>query len=234
MWTCWFDTDHACDHFVSLSFPGCVWTGWFDTDNTSDHSVSFSFPACQWTCWFDTDYASDNSALLSHFQFVCDLVDSTLIGPLTILSLSLIQLVGRLVNLTLTTPHTFSLFQAVCEVVDLTLTTPLTIPCFQAVCELVDLTLTTPLTIMPLSLFQSVCELVHLTQTTPLTILSCFLIPSQYVNLLIWHRLHLWPFCLALSFPGCMWTCWFDTDHTSDYFVLLSHFQEVCELVALH
>ena len=31
----------------------------------------------------------------------------------------------------------------------------------------------------------------------------------------------------------CMSTCWFDSDHASDYSILLSHFQPVCELVDL-
>ena len=66
-----------------------------------------------------------------------------------------------------------------------------------------------------------------------LTILSCFLISREYVNLLIWLWTCIWPFYLTFSFLECMWACWFDSDHASDYSVLLSHFQEVCEHVDL-
>ena len=64
-----------------------------------------------------------------------------------------------------------------------------------------------------------------------LTIPFWFLISRKYVNLLIWLWPCIWPFYLAFSFLECMWTCWFDSDHASDHSILLSHFQEVCELV---
>ena len=56
-----------------------------------------------------------------------------------------------------------------------------------------------------------------------LTISSCFFIYREYVNLLIWLWPYFWPFCLAFSFLESTWTCWFDSDHASDYSVLFSH-----------
>ena len=75
-----------------------------------------------------------------------------------------------------------------------------------------------------LSHFQDVCELVDLSLTRHLTILSYFLMSSLYVNLLIWLWPCIWPFCLAFSFPGSIWTCWCDSDYASDHSILVSHF----------
>ena len=159
---------------------------------------AFSVPFCMWTSWFESDQAYDHSVLLSHVQFVCELVDLTLTMHLMILSYFLMS--SLYVNLLIWLW-----------------------PCIWPFC----LAFSFPVL---LSHVQLVCQLVDLTVTMHLTILSCFLISSLYVNLLIWLWPCSWPFCLTFSCPGSMWTCWFHSGHASDHSVLLSHFQEVCEL----
>ena len=187
----WFLMSREYVNLLIWLWP-CIW--WFH--------LAFSSPACMWTCWFDSNHASDHCVLLSHFQPVCKPVDLTLTMHLTNLSCFLIS--SLYVNLLIWLwPCLWPFYLA------------FSFPACMSTC-LFDSDHASDNSIL-LSHFQPVCQLVDLTLTMLLKIPSCFLISSLYVNLLIW----LWPclswFYLAFSFPACMSTCWFHSDHSSDH-----------------
>ena len=203
----WFLISSLCVNLLIWLRP-CIWPFY----------LAFSFLACMWTCWFHCDHAADHSILVSHFQLVCELVDLTLTMHLTIPFWFLIS--SLYVNLLISLSPCIWPFYLAFSCLECMWTCWFDSDHASDHCVL-------------LSHFQDVCELVYLTLTMHLTILFYFLMSSLYVNLLIWLWACIWPFCLAFSFPGSMWTCWCDSYHASDHSVLLFHVQLVPELVDL-